>query len=363
MAKNEQGNKTQEILTNEEELKVNENFEEGGFNKNLIYEEGGFTKKLIHNETCTKKSTLMPKNNENFEEGDLSKDLIHNEPSTKKSTLMPKNDVVFQTLFTRGADNITKALIEDIIKTKIKKIDLDKSKDLVNDSIRSKNGRLDVRAELNGNIDCDIEMQLVPHDKMVERFLYYWAKMYTANIKQGEGYNTLKKAISIIILDTEIPLFEKIPKAHTEWRIIEKNNEKVILTDYFEMHIIVISKAIKEYENNKDDEVLQWMMFLNNPENSEVSEIMKVNNDIKEAKVELDKISQDERIRRAALNEEIAMRDDYQRIYDATQKGIKQGKSEIVKKLASMEMPIKKIAEAVELSDEEVKKILAQENI
>ena len=325
MEENEQENKTKEILTNEEEMKVNENFEEGGL-----------TKKLIHNETCTKKSTLMP-----------------------------KNDVVFQTLFTRGADNITKALIEDIIKTKIKKIDLDKSKDLVNDSIRSKNGRLDVRAELNGNIDCDIEMQLVPHDKMVERFLYYWAKMYTANIKQGEGYNTLKKAISIIILDTEIPLFEKIPKAHTEWRIIEKNNEKVILTDYFEMHIIVISKAIKEYEKNKDDEVLHWMMFLNNPENSEVSEIMKVNNDIKEAKVELDKISQDERIRRAALNEEIAMRDDYQRIYDATQKGIKQGKaeekSEIVKKLASMEMPIEKIAEAVELSEEEVQKILAQD--
>ena len=31
MAKNEEENKTKETLTNEEKLKVNENFEEGGF--------------------------------------------------------------------------------------------------------------------------------------------------------------------------------------------------------------------------------------------------------------------------------------------------------------------------------------------
>ena len=68
MAKNEEENKIKEILTNEEELKVNENFEEGGFNKNLIYEEGGFTKKLIHNETCTKKYNI-PTNVDTIKEG------------------------------------------------------------------------------------------------------------------------------------------------------------------------------------------------------------------------------------------------------------------------------------------------------
>ena len=309
------------------------------------------------------------------------KELIKNSTNEKsvqgelrKSTLLPKNDVVFQTLFTRGTDNITKALLEDILKIKINKIDLDKSKELVNDNMRSKNGRLDVRAELNGNIDCDIEMQLVPHEKMLERFLYYWAKMYTANIKQGEGYSTLKKAISIIILDAEIPLLEKIPKAHTEWRITEKNSEKIILTDYFEMHIIVISKAVEEYKNNKKDEVLQWMMFLNNPENSEVSEIMKTNNDIKEAKVELEKISQDEAIRRQALNEEIARRDYEQGMIDATQKGIKQGieqgvkqgkseeRNKIIKKLSYMGMPESDIAKAVGTTEEEVIRILDEKN-
>ena len=45
--------------------------------------------------------------------------------------LKPKNDVVFQALFTRGSEYVTKTMIEDIIKIDIHKIDLDKSKDLL----------------------------------------------------------------------------------------------------------------------------------------------------------------------------------------------------------------------------------------
>ena len=54
--------------------------------------------------------------------------------------LKPKNDVVFQALFTRGSEYVTKTMIEDIIKIDIHKIDLDKSKDLLNDNARNKNG-------------------------------------------------------------------------------------------------------------------------------------------------------------------------------------------------------------------------------
>ena len=64
----------------------------------------------------------------------------------KKDLLKPKNDIVFQTLFTRGSEDITRAMIEDIIKIEINKIDLDRSKDLLNDDVSNKNGRLDIRA-------------------------------------------------------------------------------------------------------------------------------------------------------------------------------------------------------------------------
>ena len=280
--------------------------------------------------------------------------------------LKPKNDVVFQTLFTRGSEYVTKSMIEDIIKIDIHKIDLDKSKDLLNDNARNKNGRLDIRAILNGNIDCDVEMQLVPHEKMIERFLYYWAKMYTANLKEGENYRELKKSISIIVLDAEIPLLKRIPKSYTKWEIREAEYQKEVLTDHFEMHIISLPEAIKEYDKNKDDKVLQWMMFLNDPGSVEVAEIMKKNKAIKEANKKLYEISQDEALRRQALNEEIARMDEEQRMYDATQKGInqgkvegiKQGKAEMIKQLASMKMDEKQIAMAANMTEDEVRKII-----
>ena len=204
----------------------------------------------------------------------------------KKGILQPKNDVVFQALFGRGKERITKAMLEDILKIKIHKLDLDKGKDLVNDNKESKNGRVDLRAVINDNIECDIEIQLSTHEKMIERFLYYWAKMYVANLKIGQKYKGLRKTISIIIVDDEIKQFRGIHKAHTKWQLREEKYKEIILTSFCELNIIEMSKAIQEYENNKQDEILQWMMFLDNPENKEVAEIMEENEDIKEARKE-----------------------------------------------------------------------------
>ena len=223
--------------------------------------------------------------------------------------LQPKNDVVFQALFSRGRENITKAFLEDILKIKIHKIELDKSKDLLNDNIRDKNGRLDLRVVINDNIECDIEIQLVKHEQAKERFVYYWAKMFTANLKVGDDYSKLRKTIGIIIVDDEFPEFKDIPKSHTKWQIREEEYTQKILTPYFELDIIELPKALKEYENNKSNTLLQWMMFLDNPETEEVSKIMENNEDIKNAKQELDKISQDDILRIMALKAELERMD------------------------------------------------------
>ena len=93
---------------------------------------------------------------------------------------------------------------------------------------------------------------------------------------------------------------------------------------------------------------------------------MKKNKAIKEANKKLYEISQDEALRRQALNEEIARMDEEQRMYDATQKGLKQGKAEgkaeMIKQLASMKIEIKQIAKAANMTEDEVKKILKEKN-
>ena len=279
----------------------------------------------------------------------------------KKKILQPKNDVVFQALFTRGKESITKALLEDILKIKIHKLDLDKSKDLYNDNKKDKNGRLDLRAVINDNIECDIEIQLSTHDKILERFLYYWSKIYTSNIKIGDSYNKLRPTISIIIVDEELSQFKDIPKSFTKWQIREEEYRDKILTSYFHIYIIELSKAIKEYEKDKENAVLQWMKFLDNPEDMEVRRIMEENQDIKEAKEELERISQDDRLRRMALKAELERMDYEQRLYEAKRDGRAEGKrekqEEIALKMLEEKINLQVIAKITGLTEEEIKKI------
>ena len=286
-------------------------------------------------------------------------------PNVKKSILQPKNDVVFKALFSRGKPRITQAMLEAILKMKIDKLELDKSTDLLNENADDKNGRLDLRAIINGNTECDIEVQLTSNDNIAERFVYYWAKMYAANLKIGDTYSDLRKTISIIILDDDFKLTKNLGKPQTTWKIRESENTHLILTDYFEIIIIEIPKVLKAYHKNPNDEVLQWMLFLDNPEKEEVTRIMEENKDIKEAKEELDRISQDDILRRKALNRTLEIADRLQlkkEAEEALEKGKKEKTNEIVKRMKDADLSIEQIAQIVELKVDEVKAILNEKN-
>ena len=137
------------------------------------------------------------------------------------------------------------------------------------------------------------------------------------------------------------------------------------MTDYFEIIIIEIPKVVKAYQKTPNDEVLQWMLFLDNPEKEEVARIMEENKDIKEAKEELERISQDDILRRKALNRTLEIADRLQLKKEAEEAlekgkniGLKAKTNEVVIKLKEMNLPIEQIAKAVELNEEEVKAIL-----
>ena len=140
------------------------------------------------------------------------------------------------------------------------------------------------------------------------------------------------------------------------------------MTDYFEIIIIEIPKVVKAYQKTPNDEVLQWMLFLDNPEKEEVARIMEENNDIKEAKEELERISQDDILRRKALNRtlEIADRLQIKKELKEAKEALKKEKNigktekthEVVRKMKEANLPIEQIAKIVELKVEEVKAIL-----
>lgn len=91
---------------------------------------------------------------------------------------------------------------------------------------------------------------------------------------------------------------------------------------------------------------------------------MEENEDIKEAKEELEKISQDDILRRKALNRTLEIADRIQFKKEAEEKGFAEGekntKIEVVKKLYKNNMTISQIAEIVDLEEYEIKKILTE---
>ena len=276
----------------------------------------------------------------------------------------PKMDIIFQAIFGEvGSENITKDFLEKILKRKIEKISLDKNPILRRELKDDKLGVLDIVTELDGKEKCNIEMQLIDKNNIIERMLYYWSKMYTRQIKAGDDYKKLEKTIVILIADFNIKGLEEV-EYHSTWKIIETNSvKKLILTDKFELDIIELLK-IKGRENEKD-QLLDWQIFLENPESERVTRKMEENENLKEAVEKLDRISEDEKMQRIIELREKAIRDEHA-IYDkGLDDGIEEGKAkgarekqiEIAKSMLKENMDIEMIIKITGLTKQEIEKL------
>jgi len=190
--------------------------------------------------------------------------------------------------------------------------------------------------------------------------------LYASEIKRGDDYTEAKKVILIAIIDYPLELTQTIAEMETVWKLCEKNHPDLVLTDSIEICILELDKVKNTYYKNKLDKKAQWMLFLDDPNSREVKEIMEKNNDIKDAVIEVHERSKDEQLRRLAELKEKAIMDE-KAIYKAgklrgEKEGISQGELkksiEIIKNLYSMNLPISQIAQAVDMSETEVKKII-----
>ncbi len=273
----------------------------------------------------------------------------------------PKMDIIFQAIFGEvGSENITKDFLEKILKRKIEKISLDKNPILRRELKDDKLGILDIVTELDGKEKCNIEMQLIDKNNIIERMLYYWSKMYTRQIKAGYNYNKLEKTIVILIADFNIKGLEEV-EYHSTWKIIETNSvKKLILTDKFELDIIELSK-IKGRENEKD-QLLDWLIFLENPESERVTRKMEENENLKEAVEKLDRISEDEKMQRIIELREKAIRDEHaiyaKGVDDGIEKGEREKEVQIAKNMLKEKASIEFIIKVTGLTKEEIEKLV-----
>ena len=272
--------------------------------------------------------------------------------------LKPKTDIVFQSLFNASHKETTKAFAQALLGEQIDKITINEEKTLLREKINDKLGVLDLELDVNNNKKVDVEIQLVDKKNFVERLLFYFSKLYQAQIKKGSNYLDAKKVVLIAIIDYPFELTKEVVEMETIWKLLEKGHLNLELTDYLEIRILELEKVRKAYSDNKDDEKAQWLLFLDDPNSQEVKEIMEKNYKIKDATFIVREMSEDEQMQRIADLREKAIMDE-KAIYAA---GIEQGKLEqqenIVKKLYKMKKTIMEISQIVDMTEDEIKKIL-----
>lgn len=226
---------------------------------------------------------------------------------------------------------------------------------------------LDIRAKMNDDTQINVEVQIAKPVDMKKRAMFYWAKLYSYQIDEGEDYSLLKDVISINLLNFK--LFKEHERCHSACHVTDDFDGKVIIKD-FEMHFIELPKfKLGDIKRLKKSE--KWIaLFSNKCTDEELEEIAMSEPAIKKALDYQKYFMHDEKLRRKYELQEKAIRDYNSGLLAARQEGIqtgiKQGIQTGIKqgvqqanmqnavKFLKLGVDIKTIAEGTGLSLEEV---------
>lgn len=125
---------------------------------------------------------------------------------------------------------------------------------------------LDVKAEGFDGKRFNIEIQIGDEADYNKRALYYWAKLYTEQLRSSQDYSTLSKAIGIHILNFTSIL--QVDKYHNVFHITEKDSGILYFKD-LELHTIELNKFTKNFNDQLSDIIAKvrtsldmWVAFL-----------------------------------------------------------------------------------------------------
>ena len=241
-----------------------------------------------------------------------------------RGLLDPKMDFVFKNIFgSEKHPNILISFLNATLKPKdlITEVEI-KNTDLNKGYIEDKFSRLDVKATTSNNEIINIEKKKKNEYNMIKRSLYYWSKLYSEQLNEGEDYSLLKRTICINILNFK---YLKTRMFHSVYRMKEiHTNEE--LSDIQEIHFIEIPKL--EDGSDEKDMLVAWIEFLKNPESEKVRSLEMSVDEIREAKDELIKMSNDDTQRELYEMRAKTLRDKISALNEAERNGIKKGREE-----------------------------------
>jgi predicted transposase/invertase (TIGR01784 family) len=209
-------------------------------------------------------------------------------------------------------------------------------------------GIIDVKLRTKSGKTVHIEVQLSVTPEMRNRIVFYDAKLVTEQMGSGDDYDTIKKVISIVILDKE--LIPDSQRYHHRFTFFDPE-AAVELTDIIEIHTLELTKLPQD----PDGSVLyDWASFIAAERKEDLEMIAERNPEVGKAVVKLIELSGDERARALYDAREKERRDESSRTKWAVKQAVKQDRFEIARSMLGEKMSIDVIMKITGLSSEEV---------
>ena len=231
---------------------------------------------------------------------------------------------------------------------------------------------LDIKAEGDHGRKFNIEIQITDEGDYDKRALYYWAKLYTDQLKAAEDYSSLEKVIGIHILN--FTSISKSKKYHNVFHITEKETGLSYFDD-LELHTIELKKFtdavkgdLKTIAVKVKSALDMWSAFLTRHDIlSKVSELPKNLNkpELKKAIQVLSVMNFTEEEREAYEDHLKWLRIESNSLKKAEEKGLEKGRQEgrkeekqqIALKMLKRKRPIEEIVEDTGLSAEAINRL------
>lgn len=237
-----------------------------------------------------------------------------------RDVVSAKLDIIFKKIFTENDDMLHEFLADilDIPYNDIQDIIVAKQ-ELTPETVDGKFSRLDLNLKVAGKL-INVEIQLKGDNDYRDRTLFYWAKLYTSELKSGETYGQLKKTICINIINFN--MFDS-NDYHTEIVTSIKDTGE-IFSDKFSIHFFELKKVGKEVNPNNRREL--WMQFLNADSEEDLEMLKQTNVPIMNKAVNvIYDLSEDTRIREMARIREKALHDEASALANAKNEGRAEG--------------------------------------
>ena len=272
----------------------------------------------------------------------------------------PLNDFLFFKIMGEKGDEVQllsflNAVLGRTGEDKFVSVEIMENKTFAAEAAGGKSSVLDVIAVLHGGTKVNVEVQIRNQHNMDRRSLFYWSRLYTKSLGEGQDYRELPKVISINILN-----FELLPAGdyHTCFHLKE-DKDNFILTDVLEIHFIDMVKWRRLDGKDMASEPLhRWLAWLDPRSTPElVKEVVNMDSAIQMAEERQEDVLSDWELWR--LNE-MRLKGQMDRVSfynDGIEDGMERRTTEIARRLKAIGRPLHEIAEATGLAPGTIEKL------